>query len=223
MSPIKRALARSIAVVFVVALAACGFDSKSPVAESLTATTPSPSASPIAGVVGQAFVFHSSGGVSGVPATPTDVSLTIKPFACGYKGYTIPADVYGEVKKWDAPPGMRYCEADITVKNPSRHPVGEFRFHGILTTTDGATYNNDDQATNDVGGLLTSNNAEWTGDFTTPDLNPGQTARTAIVWAIPKGAAPAKLEIWEESTGEGFTSSVIVQPSQIKWIHPQGQ
>lgn len=182
------------------------------------------------GRIGGPFTFHSGGGVTDSgQSTPTDVTVTIKPFTCGIKGFHLPGDDLGNPPKTiHARAGMRYCKADLTIENTSQAPVGQLEFDGQLVTTDGTTYDYDQQATGDVGAAVTTGNSETYGDNTTPQLNPHQKALTTIVWAIPIGAAPAELDLGESSTtdpttGDPAATTIPVETSQITWLHPQGQ
>jgi hypothetical protein len=213
-------------------------DAQNPVPEpsfsdpSTEQPSPSPSGPPIAsGDLGEPFIFHTDGGTptTGGQATPTDVSITIKPLNCGFRYYTVPASDYEPEKTVNAPAGMRYCAAHLTVKNTSKEPVGKLLFNGRLTTTDATAYDQDDQATADLGGsIATADNPELQFNNETYSLNPGQTTKTAVVWAIPIGAEPAQLEIIEaqsidESTGEPLSTVVNVDPRQVKWLRPLGK
>ena len=150
-----------------------------------------------------------------------DFSVTVAELTCGIKGFDIPADAAysgSEARRYLAPGGHRYCEADVTVENTGMAPTNQASLGGRLLTDAGKIYNHDMHTTDDVGNSITAENStSYPGTNTTPELNPGQSAKTAVVWAIPVGSAPTELLLEDVSTVR-----VVAKPDEIKWLHPKG-
>ena len=137
---------------------------------------------------------------------------------CGFKGYAIPAiPELGESAKTIRPPrDMRFCEVDIRVKNVGKR-IAQFDPSGFIYSETDEQYRSED----DLAATLMM--AYWNGRFpgvNTVEAAPGKSGDTLMVFAIPVGAAPSRVEIEE---GDGEPPSVAIAASDVKWKHPKGQ
>jgi hypothetical protein len=185
---------------------------------------PSPTPSRIEGnpsksKVGEPFVFALENANA-----KSELTLTVTGVQCGIKGWAADGDNPAIV----APDGLRFCELAMTARNSGKVPPITTTFAGMLTTTDGFQFNFDDNATQARGDAATSKNRAHYGGNTLPDLNPGESAKTVIDWAIPIGAEPASFDIADSGVlsniyGETRDAVVTTESSQTTWLNPKGQ
>jgi hypothetical protein len=101
----------------------------------------------------------------------------------------------------------------------------QFSPGGYLYDTEDRQYAHDEDATVALEDSFPSN--VYPG-VNTMGLRPGQQGRTAVVFPIQTGAAPAYLELTElgvveDINGERHEARVNVAPGDVRWQHPRGQ
>jgi len=129
---------------------------------------------------------------------PAEVTVTVQaPQEAGTITLEV-SDAYGEDRTLTAPDGQTHMYFLIDVENTGKVPT-RFEPDGVLEAASGETYNQDDDATGEVGFARVNKSARVAfPGVNTIELNPHEKAQTAIVFLVPAGTKPNRLIMSEE-------------------------
>jgi hypothetical protein len=150
------------------------------------------------------FLIETEEGAAGQAVITVTVSACQK-----NRGFDIDTS-YEEPRTYTAPQGMRYFNFRITVRNTGKLPT-QFSPSGQLLSADGTTYDADDDMTNELGyvtGEAARNRLNFPG-VNTVEVNPAETAQTAVVFLAPEAFKPAALVLTDNSEPINFEGEAV--------------